>query len=73
MTAYERLIDDAIDGDQTLFARADGVAAAWQIVDEITDGHDGEPPEPYRPGTWGPSAGDALAADVGGWHEPAPE
>ncbi|HUW15827.1 MAG TPA: glucose-6-phosphate dehydrogenase [Actinomycetes bacterium] len=72
MTAYERLIDDAIDGDQTLFARADGVAAAWRLVDEITDGHDGEVPELYRPGTWGPSAGDALAADVGGWHEPAP-
>jgi glucose-6-phosphate 1-dehydrogenase len=73
MTAYERLIDDAIDGDQTLFARADGVAAAWEIVDGITDGHDGESPEVYRPGTWGPAAGDALAADVGGWHEPAPE
>ena len=30
MTAYERLIDDAMDGDPTLFARADAVAASWQ-------------------------------------------
>jgi glucose-6-phosphate 1-dehydrogenase len=71
MTAYERLLDDAMDGDQTLFARSDAVAAAWKIVDEIleVDGHDDV--DPYRPGTWGPAAGDALAAEVGGWHEPA--
>ena len=35
MTAYERLIDDAMDGDQTLFARADAVAASWRIVDDV--------------------------------------
>ena len=73
MTAYERLIDDAMDGDPTLFARADAVAASWRIVDSVLDGGPDKPPEPYRPGTWGPAAGDALAADVGGWHEPAPE
>ncbi len=73
MTAYERLIDDAMDGDPTLFARADAVAASWQIVDSVLDGRSDEVPEPYRPGTWGPSAGDALAADVGGWHEPGPQ
>jgi glucose-6-phosphate 1-dehydrogenase len=69
-TADERLIDDAMDGDQTLFARSDAVAASWRIVDDVIDGH-AEDPEPYRPGTWGPAAGDTLAADVGGWHEPA--
>jgi len=71
MTAYERLLDDAMSGDQTLFARSDAVAAAWQIVDELiaVDGVDGV--ESYRPGTWGPAAGDALAAEAGGWHEPA--
>jgi len=72
MTAYERLIDDAMDGDPTLFARADAVAASWSIVDRLIDGRSGEPPEIYRQGTWGPAAGDALAAQVGGWHEPGP-
>ncbi len=73
MTAYERLIDDAMDGDPTLFARSDAVAASWTIVDSLLDGRSEEAPELYRPGTWGPSAGDALAADVGGWHEPGPQ
>ena len=44
MTAYERLIDDAVDGDLTLFARADSVAAAWGIVDSLLDGRSDEPP-----------------------------
>jgi glucose-6-phosphate 1-dehydrogenase len=73
MTAYERLIDDAMDGDPTLFARADAVAASWSIVDNLLDGRSDEAPELYRQGTWGPAAGDALAADVGGWHEPGPQ
>ncbi len=73
MTAYERLIDDAIDGDPTLFARADAVGASWRIVDTLLDGRTREAPELYRKGTWGPAAGDALAADVGGWHEPGNE
>jgi glucose-6-phosphate 1-dehydrogenase len=69
-TAYERLIGDALAGDQTLFARSDSVAEAWRIVDPLLDGAAGVP-DVYRQGTWGPSAGDTLAADVGGWHEPA--
>jgi glucose-6-phosphate 1-dehydrogenase len=74
MTAYERLLDDAMDGDPTLFARSDAVERSWRIVDSLLDGHpEDEPPELYRPGTWGPAAGDALAADVGGWHEPGTE
>ena len=73
MTAYERLIDDAMDGDPTLFARADAVGASWRIVDSLLDGRSKEAPELYRQGTWGPAAGDALAADVGGWHEPGTE
>ena len=71
MTAYERLLDDAMEGDQTLFARSDAVAAAWKIVDELIEVDGRDEVELYRPGTWGPAAGDALAAEVGGWHEPA--
>ncbi|WP_010518954.1 glucose-6-phosphate dehydrogenase, partial [Croceivirga radicis] len=37
MEAYERLILDAMQGDATLYARADEVEAAWEFVDPILD------------------------------------
>jgi glucose-6-phosphate 1-dehydrogenase len=66
--AYTRLLDDALDGDQRLFARADGVEAAWRVVAPVLD-HPG-PVHPYAPGTWGPAEADALIAAHGGWHHP---
>jgi len=67
---YERLLDDAIDGDPTLFARQDEVEECWRIVDPLLR----EPGEvyPYEPGSWGPVQADVLAARVGGWDEPGP-
>ena len=35
--AYERLLLDALEGDASLFARADEVEAAWAICDPILD------------------------------------
>jgi glucose-6-phosphate 1-dehydrogenase len=54
--AYERLIFDAMVGDQTLFIRGDETEAAWAVVDPIEQGwaKSKQPPEEYRPGTWGP-------------------
>lgn len=69
LTAYERLLGDAIRGDATLFARQDGVEAAWRVIDPILADRDA--PHPYAPGSWGPSQADALAAPVGGWHNPS--
>ena len=69
MEPYERLLGDAMDGDGTLFAREDGVEAAWAIVEPILKTT--TPVRPYEPGTWGPAEADALAANVGGWHAPA--
>ncbi len=66
---YDRLLGDAMDGDDLLFAREDGVEASWAIVDPILHGTDA--PCPYDAGTWGPSDADALADDVGGWCNPA--
>ena len=37
MDAYERLLGDAMAGDATLFARQDGVEAAWAIVEPILE------------------------------------
>src|SRR5207249_10285223 len=68
MSPYERLLGDAMDGDAMLFAREDGVEAAWRVVQPILD--DPTPVREYAPGTWGPDEADALTADVGGWHTP---
>ncbi|MCV5926149.1 hypothetical protein OFO11_30120, partial [Escherichia coli] len=37
LTAYERLLLDALNGDATLFARSDAVEACWQYVQPILD------------------------------------
>jgi glucose-6-phosphate 1-dehydrogenase len=68
MTPYERLLGDAMDGDAMLFARADGVEAAWTVVQDILG--DVEPALEYEPGSWGPSEAMTLAADIGGWRNP---
>ena len=55
--AYERLLLDALEGDASLFARADEAEAAWQIVDPIlAEWKAGDKPTlfMYDPGFWGP-------------------
>jgi glucose-6-phosphate 1-dehydrogenase len=69
LEAYERLLTDAMRGDQLLFVRQDAVEAAWAIVDPIL-GPDTTPLSEYQPGTWGPPEADHFAADIGGWHDP---
>ena len=69
MTPYERLLGDAMDGDAMLFAREDGVEAAWAVVQGILGNV--VPALQYEPGSWGPAAAMKLAADIGGWRAPA--
>lgn len=66
--AYQRLLEDAMEGDHRRFGRADGVEEQWRIVQKVLD----DPPEVelYHKRTWGPSHAEALAASVGGWIEP---
>ncbi|MEX5214143.1 MAG: glucose-6-phosphate dehydrogenase [Nitrospiraceae bacterium] len=66
MDAYERLLGDAIRGDATLFAREDGVEAAWRVVEPILG--TATPLYEYEPNTWGPREADRLID--GGWHNP---
>jgi glucose-6-phosphate 1-dehydrogenase len=66
--AYARLLDDAMDGDQRLFARADGVEEAWRIIGPALDRH--SPALGYEAGSWGPAEADELIAGDGGWHNP---
>lgn len=65
MSAYERLIGDALRGDSTLFARADAVKAAWRVVEPVLG--DATPLHFYEPGSWGPAEAERLTADWGGW------
>ena len=70
--AYERLLLDLIEGDQTLFVRRDEVEAQWDWIDGIRASwttHELKP-KPYAAGTWGPSAAIALTERDGvHWHE----
>jgi glucose-6-phosphate 1-dehydrogenase len=70
MEPYERLIGDALMGDDTLFGRQDSVEAAWAIVDPVLG--TATPVHPYEPGTWGPAEADRIIAPHGGWRCPEP-
>jgi glucose-6-phosphate 1-dehydrogenase len=66
---YQRLLGDAMRGDQMLFAREDAVLAAWRVVDPVIGDRGAKLPlHQYEPGTWGPAAANELIPD--GWHNP---
>ena len=67
--AYERLLHDAITGDQTLFIRGDEAEAAWEVIDPIEQAwsKSSDKPHQYTPNTWGPEAADALFNDTASW------
>ena len=70
--AYERLLLDLIEGDQTLFVRRDEVEAQWDWIDAIRASwtEHGVTPKTYTAGSWGPSAAIALTERDGvHWHE----
>ena len=70
--AYERLLLDLIEGDQTLFVRRDEVEAQWEWIDAIRASwaEHGTKPKTYPAGSWGPSAAIALAERDGvTWNE----
>lgn len=69
MAPYERLLNDAMCGNPSLFVREDAVEAAWSVVECILD--NATPVYTYEPGTWGPAEADRLIADDDGWHNPA--
>ena len=66
MSPYERLLGDALEGDQALFVREDEVEAAWRVVDPVLD----LPArvEEYEPRSWGPPGAEQLID--GGWSNP---
>jgi glucose-6-phosphate 1-dehydrogenase len=68
MAPYERLLGDALKGDQALFASEETVEAQWRIVDPVLSAP--VPCHEYRPGTWGPVEADRLTAEFDGWIAP---
>ena len=62
-SAYELLLLDEMQGDQTLFARSDWIYRAWSIVDPLVRRSEtaasGDLPN-YAAGTWGPAAAETL-------------
>lgn len=75
MEAYERLLLDAMQGDATLYARADEVEAAWEFVDPILDywknGKDVKV-YGYSAGVWGPKNADDFIEGHAMWRNPGP-
>jgi glucose-6-phosphate 1-dehydrogenase len=68
--AYERLLLDAMLGDQTLFTRTDEVEEQWSLVDAIVAAWRRDRPAfpNYAAGTWGPaSANELMERDGRAW------
>jgi glucose-6-phosphate 1-dehydrogenase len=67
--AYERLIQDALEGNQTNFTRWTELAQTWQFVDAIIAAwHTTTAMPTYPAGTMGPkAASELLARDGNHW------
>lgn len=65
--AYERLLLEALLGNQSLFVRRDEVEAAWSWVDGIFKAWEQtlDKPKAYPAGTWGPEGSALLLAKDG--------
>jgi len=71
--AYERLLSDVLDGNQTLFVRADELMTAWDWLDPVLEYRRRADlqPDGYTAGTWGPPEATLLLARDGRlWDEP---
>ncbi|MFC5861460.1 glucose-6-phosphate dehydrogenase [Acidicapsa dinghuensis] len=65
---YERLLLDAMLGDQTLFAHRDGVETTWALYTPVLDAWANKKPQTfpnYVAGSWGPDCADELLAKDG--------
>ncbi len=67
LEAYERLLLDVLQGDHTLFTRADEVERLWEVAAPILT--DRPEVHPYTQGSWGPEAAQDLPP-APGWRLP---
>ena len=57
--AYETLLLDVVEGDQTLFVHSDEVEHSWRFFQPLLQAP--PPLVPYAAGSWGPEEAAALA------------
>jgi glucose-6-phosphate 1-dehydrogenase len=68
--AYAWLLRDVMQGDQTLFARADWIDQAWGVIDPVVAAARETALPVYPAGSWGPEAAERLIRDSGrAWRE----
>jgi glucose-6-phosphate 1-dehydrogenase len=60
LEGYERLILEAMLGDQSLFTRSDEIERLWEVATPLLENP--PPVEPYKPGCWGPESVKHLIA-----------
>jgi glucose-6-phosphate 1-dehydrogenase len=74
--AYEPLLLDVMEGDASLFARADEVEKSWEIIDPFVQAWGGTtmpPIDAYEPGDWGPMTSvEWMAAQGRTWFDQCP-
>jgi glucose-6-phosphate 1-dehydrogenase len=68
MPPYERLLGDAVRGNNELFALQEGVEAEWRVVDAAVQ--EPSPLHVYEPGTWGPEDAERFVMGYSPWHAP---
>jgi glucose-6-phosphate 1-dehydrogenase len=64
--AYQRLLQDVINGDQSLFLRSDEVEESWRWADSLLAAMQGVPMQAYEKNSWGPTAAEALFGECEG-------
>jgi glucose-6-phosphate 1-dehydrogenase len=67
LEGYERLILDAMMGDQSLFTSSNGIERLWEISEPLLQNP--PPVEQYAPGSWGPASVSKLIEPFR-WHLP---
>ncbi|OPF77296.1 glucose-6-phosphate dehydrogenase [Streptomyces antioxidans] len=70
LEGYERLILDAMLGDQSLFTRASGIEHIWAASARLLE--DPPPVQPYARGSWGPEPAISELLAPYAWHLPDP-
>jgi glucose-6-phosphate 1-dehydrogenase len=66
--AYERLLQDSLQGDASLFTRSDAIETSWRLMDVVNKGwiREGVPELHYYPrGSWGPEEAEGLLGQDG--------
>ncbi|MBA2479185.1 MAG: glucose-6-phosphate dehydrogenase [Planctomycetes bacterium] len=70
--AYQRLLQDVVMGDQSLFIRSDEVEQSWRWADSLREAMVTTPLHTYARNSWGPTAANALYGECEGRWVTAP-